>query len=86
MEYENTVYNMGCIVTVVDEVAMMAKAKKPWEVITTLGLMELERHTTVLLRPIVHVTVTSEKNYSVLFALNQKKIYRPSRSNFFPKS
>jgi hypothetical protein len=40
MEYENTVYNMGCIVTVVDEVAMTAKEKKPWEVITTLGLMD----------------------------------------------
>jgi hypothetical protein len=27
-----------------------------------------------------------KKNYSFLFALNQKKIYRPSRSKFFPKS
>jgi hypothetical protein len=33
MEYEDTVYNMGCIVTVVDEAAMMAKEKKPWEIL-----------------------------------------------------
>lgn len=34
-----TLYDMGCIVTVADEVAMV-KEKKPWEVITTLGLMD----------------------------------------------
>jgi len=26
---------------------------------------------------------TTKKNYFFLFALNQKKIYRPSRANFF---
>jgi len=30
--------------------------------------------------------ITLEKNYFFLFALNQKKIYRPSRTKIFPKS
>ena len=30
--------------------------------------------------------ITSEKNYFFIFVLNQKKIYRPSRSSFFQKS
>ena len=30
--------------------------------------------------------ITPKKNYSVLFALNQNKIYRPSRASFFQKS
>jgi hypothetical protein len=30
--------------------------------------------------------VTTKKNYFFIFALNQKKIYRPSRPIFFPKA
>jgi len=36
-------------------------------------------------RPIVHVTHHKKKTI-FLFALNQKKIYRPSRASFFQKS
>ena len=79
------------------------KAKKPWDQVSgherwALNVehwMERATHSrvlqpfrAVLLRPIVHVIVTSEKKTIFFYSscVNQKKFFWPSWSRIFPKS